>query len=184
MMSATDPASQRSKLDKLEAQASAEGFWDQQDKAAAVNQEMSDINELLELTANMQSQLEDVQIAVELIDMEVSVLISGIDVLQSAISLACETAMTADSSDCKPLICIFVVNRSQIGKRNKASSLKPLAPCNSLPKLWSNGRLSSYWAGSMTRWVLYCQYRSGGIPSPCHIILTQVRVGQYLYRAS
>ena len=74
MMSATDPVSQRSKLDKLEAQASAEGFWDQQDKAAAVNQEMSDINELLELTAKMQSQLEDVQTAVELIDMEVSIL--------------------------------------------------------------------------------------------------------------
>ncbi len=87
-MSATDPASQRSKLDKLEAQASAEGFWDQQDKAAAVNQEMSDINELLELTAKMQSQLEDVQVAVELIDMEVSILISGIDVLPSAVSLA------------------------------------------------------------------------------------------------
>ena len=87
-MAATDPASRRSKLDKLEAQASAEGFWDQQDKAAAVNQEMSDINELLELTAKMQSQLEDVQIAVELIDMEVSILISGIDVLPSAVSLA------------------------------------------------------------------------------------------------
>ena len=74
MMSATDPASQRRKLDKLEAQASAEGFWDQQDQAAAVNQEMSDINELLQLTAKMQSQLEDVQTAVELIDMEVSIL--------------------------------------------------------------------------------------------------------------
>ncbi|KAL0041594.1 hypothetical protein WJX79_008705 [Trebouxia sp. C0005] len=72
MMSATDPASQRRKLDKLEAQASAEGFWDQQDQAAAVNQEMSDINELLQLTAKMQSQLEDVQTAVELIDMEES----------------------------------------------------------------------------------------------------------------
>ncbi len=134
-MSATDPASQRSKLDKLEAQASAEGFWDQQDKAAAVNQEMSDINELLQLTAKMQSQLEDVQIAVELIDMEVSILISWIDVLQSAVSLPCVTTLTANSSDCKPVICAIVVNRSQIGKRNKPSSLKPLAPCNSLPKL-------------------------------------------------
>ncbi len=165
MMSATDPASQRGKLDKLEAQASAEGFWDQQDKAAAVNQEMSDINELLELTAKMQSQLEDVQIAVELIDMEVSVLISGIDVLQSAISLACATSMTADHSDCKPVSCVIIINRSQIGKRNKPSSLKRLAPCNSLPKLWSNGRLGSCWAGSMTSWVLYCQYRSGDILS-------------------
>ncbi len=163
-MSATDPASQRSKLDKLEAQASAEGFWDQQDKAAAVNQEMSDINELLELTAKMQSQLEDVQIAVELIDMEVSILISGIDV-HSAISSACAPTMTANTSDCKPVISVIVNNRSQIGKRNKPSSLKPSAPCNSLPRLWNNGRLSSCWAGSMTNWVLYCQYRSGGIPS-------------------
>jgi len=32
--------------------------------------------------------LEDVQVAVELIDMEVSILISGIDVLPSAVSLA------------------------------------------------------------------------------------------------
>ena len=164
-MAATDPASRRSKLDKLEAQASAEGFWDQQDKAAAVNQEMSDINELLELTAKMQSQLEDVQIAVELIDMEVSILISGIDVLQSAVGLACVTTMTADNSDRKPIVCVIVVNRSQIGKRSKPSSLKPLTPCSSFPKLWSNGRLSSCWAGSMTSWVLYCQYRSGNVLS-------------------
>ena len=72
MLSATNPASQRDKLENLQLQASAEGFWDQQDKAAAVNQEMSDINEMLDLAAQMQSQLEDVQTAVELIDMEVT----------------------------------------------------------------------------------------------------------------
>ena len=71
MLSATNPASQRIKLAKLELQASAEGFWDQQDKAAAVNQEMSDINDILALTVRMQSQLEDVETAVELIEMEV-----------------------------------------------------------------------------------------------------------------
>ena len=71
MLSATNPASQRIKLAKLELQASAEGFWDQQDKAAAVNQEMSDINDILALTLRMQSQLEDVETAVELIEMEV-----------------------------------------------------------------------------------------------------------------
>lgn len=71
MMSATNPPGQRSRLQQLELKASAEGFWEQQDKAAAVNQEMSDINELLDVTARMHSQMEDVQTAIELIDMEV-----------------------------------------------------------------------------------------------------------------
>ena len=71
MLSAADPASQRDKLVKLEKQASAEGFWDRQDEAAAVSQEMSEINELLRLTSTMQSQLEDVQTAIELIELEV-----------------------------------------------------------------------------------------------------------------
>ena len=72
MLTATDPAGQRKRLVKLEGQASAEGFWDHQDEAAAVTQEMSDINETLRLTASMQSQLEDVKTAVELIDLEVT----------------------------------------------------------------------------------------------------------------
>ena len=37
-----------------------------------MTQEMSDINETLRLTASMQSQLENVQTAVELIDLEVT----------------------------------------------------------------------------------------------------------------
>ena len=74
MLSAADPASQRAKLIKLENQASAEGFWDRQDEAAAVSQEMSDINEVLRLTSKMQSQLDDVQTAIELIDLEVCLL--------------------------------------------------------------------------------------------------------------
>ena len=73
MRDATNPSNQRSRLEKLEKQASAEGFWDQQEQAASVNQEMSEINDALKLTTTMQSQLDDVAIAIELIEMEVSV---------------------------------------------------------------------------------------------------------------
>ena len=72
MRDATNPGQQRSRLAQLEQEASREGFWDQQEEAAAVNQEMSEINDTLQLTSTMQSQLDDVATAVELIEMEVS----------------------------------------------------------------------------------------------------------------
>lgn len=71
MLTSTDPSTQRRRLHELEQQASTEGFWEQQDNAASVNQEMSEITESIQLTARLQAQLEDVATAVELIDMEV-----------------------------------------------------------------------------------------------------------------
>ena len=55
----------------MEKQASAEGFWEKQDIAAGVNQEMSEISEALGLVTRLQAQLDDVATAVELIEMEV-----------------------------------------------------------------------------------------------------------------
>lgn len=72
MFEAADLSRQRTRLQQLEQQASTEGFWDQQDKAAAVNQEMSEINETLQLTSTLQAQIDNVATAVELIEMEVS----------------------------------------------------------------------------------------------------------------
>ena len=60
---------QRTRLHQLVQQASTEGFWDQQEKAAAVNQEMSEINETLQLTSTLQAQIDNVATAVELIEM-------------------------------------------------------------------------------------------------------------------
>ena len=71
MLTSTDPSTQRLRLHELEKQASTEGFWENQDKAASVNQEMSEITDLMQLTARLQAQLEDVATAVELIDLEV-----------------------------------------------------------------------------------------------------------------
>lgn len=71
MFAATDPTAQRTRLQKLEQQASTEGFWDQQEKAASVNQEMSEINETLQLTSTLQAQIDNVATAVELLEMEV-----------------------------------------------------------------------------------------------------------------
>ena len=71
MFEAADVSRQRTRLQKLEQQASLEGFWDQQEKAAAVNQEMSEINETLQLTSTLQAQIDNVATAVELIEMEV-----------------------------------------------------------------------------------------------------------------
>ena len=71
MLVSTDPSRQRNRLHELEQQASVEGFWDDQDKAASVNQEMSEITETIGLSSRLQAQLEDVATAVELIDMEV-----------------------------------------------------------------------------------------------------------------
>lgn len=72
MFEAADLLRQRTRLQQLEQQASAEGFWDQQDQAAAVNQEVSEINETLQLTYTLQAQIDNVATAVELIEMEVS----------------------------------------------------------------------------------------------------------------
>ena len=72
MFEATNPSLQRTRLHPLEQQASAEGFWDQQEKAAGVNQEMSEINDTLQLTSSLQDQIDNVATAVELIEMEVS----------------------------------------------------------------------------------------------------------------
>lgn len=71
LVASTDPTLQRQRLHELEQQASTEGFWENQDHAAGVNQEMSDITEALQLASRLQIQLEDVATAVELIDMEV-----------------------------------------------------------------------------------------------------------------
>lgn len=72
MFEAADVSRQRTRLHQLVQQASTEGFWDQQEKAAAVNQEMSEINETLQLTSTLQAQIDNVATAVELIEMEVS----------------------------------------------------------------------------------------------------------------
>ena len=85
MRDATSPSQQRSRLDKLEKQASAEGFWDQQEQAASVNQEMSDINDALQLTSTMESQLDDVETAIELIEMEVSKVLKLLNFTQQSI---------------------------------------------------------------------------------------------------
>ena len=71
MLTSTDPSTQRLRLHELEKQASTEGFWENQDKAASVNQEMAEITDLMQLTARLQAQLDDVATAVELIDLEV-----------------------------------------------------------------------------------------------------------------
>ena len=72
MFEAADLSRQYTRLQQLEQQASTEGFWDQQDKAAAVNQEISEINETLRLTSTLQAQIDNIATAVELIEMEVS----------------------------------------------------------------------------------------------------------------
>lgn len=71
MFQATDPTAQRTRLQTLEQQASTEGFWNEQEKAASVNQEMSEINETLQLTSALEAQIENVATAVELLEMEV-----------------------------------------------------------------------------------------------------------------
>ncbi|KAL3131818.1 hypothetical protein ABBQ38_007532 [Trebouxia sp. C0009 RCD-2024] len=72
MFQATDPTAQRTRLQTLEQQASTEGFWNEQEKAASVNQEMSEINETLQLTSALEAQIENVATAVELLEMEES----------------------------------------------------------------------------------------------------------------
>lgn len=71
MLASTDPSSQQHRLKELETQASTEGFWEKQDQAASVNQEMSEITDSIQLTTRLQAQLDDVATAVELIEMEV-----------------------------------------------------------------------------------------------------------------
>lgn len=101
MLTSTDPSTQRRRLHELEQQASTEGFWEQQDKAANVNQEMSEITESMQLTARLQAQLEDVATAVELIDMEVrecSTILLYSKSLPAALVTCAQTALTWQES--------------------------------------------------------------------------------------